>query len=107
MVALTIFMGFNVVYAHCTTNFGDSFCSSSEVLTVTCLFYVGFIFFWFVFRAAKYNQDEWLAVALHFLIGQHLLILITIDYQLERYRSGLVSECIESVTKMEDEGNHE
>jgi len=94
MVALSIFIGFNVVYAHCTIfNFSDSFHFTGEVLTVSCLFIVGFTIFWLVFRSAKYDHDDRVAVAFFTLIGTLLLILVNIDYHLYKARVSNYPKC--------------
>jgi len=86
MVTLTIFIGFNVLYAHYTMiNFSDSFRFTGEVLTVSCLIVVGFLVYWLVLRGAEYTQGH-PAIAFFALIGTSLLILLTIDWNLYKAR---------------------
>jgi len=86
MVAVTIFVGFNVVYAQYTINLSDHFRFKGEVLTVSSLIVVGLLVFWLVFRAAKLKQAQRLAIAFYILIGTFLLILVTIDWNLYKAR---------------------
>jgi len=87
MVALIIFIGFNVVYAHCKMiNFSDSFRFTGEVLTVSCFIVVGSLVYWLELRGVKYNQDDRSDVAFFALIGTSLLILVTIDWNLWKAR---------------------
>jgi len=87
MVVLTIFIGFNVVYAHyAMINCSDNFRFRGEVLTVSSLLVVGFLVFWLVFRAAKYNKTDRVAVAFFTLNSTFVLILVTIDWNLYKAR---------------------
>jgi len=85
IVAVSIFVGLNVVYAQYTIKLSDNFRFKGEVLTVSSLIVVGLLV-WLVFCAAKLNQAQRLAIAFFILICTFLLILVTIDWNLYKAR---------------------
>merc|ERR1719320_1867014 len=86
MIVCLLFIGISVLWAgYSIVNLDDSLRFSGEVLMVSCLVTVGLSLFWIIYREGRYGEEDVRLVCAFFvLIATQLLILVTINYNLQK-----------------------